>query len=75
MGFGIDCGMFAAVPIMNLGLWPLYISRMVSGASYGFYTAGYAYIADISSEEDRSKNFGILGSCLMIPVSFNGPCS
>lgn len=33
------------------GAWPLYISRAVGGACYGFYTAGYTYIADISEEK------------------------
>jgi len=54
-------GVLAAAPVLGWGVWPLYFSRAVGGACYGFYTAGYAYIADISRAEDRSKNFGALG--------------
>jgi MFS family permease len=55
-------GVLAAAPVLGWGVWPLYVSRAVGGACYGFYTAGYAYIADISRAEDRSKNFGALGT-------------
>jgi hypothetical protein len=58
----VDMGVLAAAPVLGWGVWPLYFSRAVGGACYGFYTAGYAYIAAISRAEDRSKNFGALGT-------------
>jgi hypothetical protein len=51
----------AAAALYGWSVWPLFFTRAVGGASSGFYTAGYAYIADISSMDNRSQNFGAFG--------------
>ena len=40
----------------------LFAARMVDGLSGGNITTARAYIADITTEEDRSRAFGILGA-------------
>ncbi len=43
-------------------LWVFFLSRIVAGFTGGNLTAAQAYIADVSSEEDRAKNFGLVGA-------------
>jgi DHA1 family tetracycline resistance protein-like MFS transporter len=75
VGFGIDMGALAAAPVLGFGVWPLYATRAIGGACSGFYTAGYAYIADVSRPEDRSKNFGALGTpCFIFLPSCSFSC-
>ncbi len=40
----------------------LFIARIVDGLSGGNITTARAYIADVTSEEDRAKSFGLLGA-------------
>ncbi|ELR21383.1 transporter, major facilitator subfamily protein [Acanthamoeba castellanii str. Neff] len=60
-GFAVDMSGMAAAALYGWSVWPLFFTRAVGGASSGFYTAGYAYIADISSMDNRSQNFGAFG--------------
>jgi DHA1 family tetracycline resistance protein-like MFS transporter len=39
----------------------LFIGRMLAGLSGGSFATCSAYIADISTEENRAKNFGLIG--------------
>jgi len=40
----------------------LFIGRTVSGIAGATFSAASAYIADVSSKEDRAKNFGLVGA-------------
>lgn len=40
----------------------LFVARTLSGIAGATYSAASAYIADVSSKEDRAKNFGIVGA-------------
>ncbi len=40
----------------------LFVARIVDGLSGGNITTARAYIADVTSEEDRAKSFGLLGA-------------
>jgi len=40
----------------------LFIGRIFAGICGASFTTANAYIADISSEEDRAKNFGLIGA-------------
>ncbi|HKH72442.1 MAG TPA: MFS transporter [Vicinamibacterales bacterium] len=43
-------------------LWMLFAARIVDGLSGGNITTARAYIADISTEENRAKSYGFLGA-------------
>ena len=43
-------------------LWIFFVSRIVAGFTAGNLTAAQAYIADVSTDEDRAKNFGLVGA-------------
>jgi DHA1 family tetracycline resistance protein-like MFS transporter len=53
-GFAFDYVIMALAP--NL-IW-LFIGRMISGITASSGSAAGAYVADISTEEDRARNFG-----------------
>ena len=57
-GFGIDFLLLAFAP----NLWWLFVGRILAGIMGASYTTAAAYIADISNDENRSKNFGMLGA-------------
>ncbi|WP_299475317.1 TCR/Tet family MFS transporter [uncultured Roseibium sp.] len=40
----------------------LFIGRTLSGVAGATFSAASAYIADVSSKEDRAKNFGLVGA-------------
>src|ERR1044071_4282811 len=54
LGFGIDYLFLALAPNYEL----LFIGRVIAGITGASFTTGAAYIADISTEENRAKNFG-----------------
>ena len=58
LGFTVDYLLLALAPTY---FW-LLIGRIIAGFFGASFTTASAYIADISSEEDRSKNFGLLGA-------------
>ncbi|MFT3747174.1 MAG: TCR/Tet family MFS transporter [Agriterribacter sp.] len=57
-GFGLDYLLLAIAP--NIG-W-LFVGRIIAGITGASFTTAAAYIADISSHEDRAKNFGMIGA-------------
>jgi DHA1 family tetracycline resistance protein-like MFS transporter len=58
MGFGIDYLFLALAPSYGL----LFIGRIIAGITGASFTTASAYIADISTEETRAKNFGMIGA-------------
>ena len=72
VGYGIDTAALAAAPLLGMPVWPLFFTRAIGGASSGFYTAGYAYVADISTLSNRSKSFGVFGVAMGLAFLF-GP--
>ena len=57
-GFGIDYLFMAMAPTYE---W-LFIGRVIAGIVGSSFTTGAAYIADISTAENRAKNFGMIGA-------------
>ncbi|CAD7023950.1 tetracycline resistance MFS efflux pump [Pseudorhizobium endolithicum] len=43
------------------GYWMLFLGRVLAGISGGSFATCSAYIADISNDENRAKNFGLIG--------------
>ncbi|AIL45943.1 tetracycline resistance MFS efflux pump [Elizabethkingia anophelis] len=58
LGFAIDYVFLALSP--NI-IW-LFIGRVIAGMTGASITTASAYIADISTEENRAKNFGLIGA-------------
>ncbi|MBT0549544.1 TCR/Tet family MFS transporter [Riemerella anatipestifer] len=58
LGFSANFFLQAWAPSI---LW-LFIGRLLSGITGASITTASAYIADISTEQDRSKNFGVIGA-------------
>ena len=58
LGFGIDYIFLSLAPT----IWWLFIGRIIAGVFGASFTTATAYIADISSPETRSKNFGMVGA-------------
>lgn len=57
-GFSIDYLLLAVAPTY----WWLIIGRVIAGFFGASFTTASAYIADISTADNRSKNFGLLGA-------------
>ena len=62
LGFTIDYILLAIAPTYA---W-LVIGRIIAGFFGASYTTASAYIADISTDENRSQNFGMLGAAFGI---------
>jgi DHA1 family tetracycline resistance protein-like MFS transporter len=58
LGFGIDYLFLALAPSYG---W-LFIGRAVAGITGASITTASAYIADVSTNETRAKNFGMIGA-------------
>jgi DHA1 family tetracycline resistance protein-like MFS transporter len=58
LGFGIDYLFLALAPTYEL----LFIGRVIAGITGASFTTASAYIADISTDENRAKNFGLVGA-------------
>lgn len=43
-------------------LWVLFLSRIIDGVTGGVIATAQAYIADTSTAEERTKNFGLIGA-------------
>lgn len=61
-GFAIDYLFLALAPTYAL----LFIGRIISGITGASITTASAYIADISTNETRAKNFGMIGAAFGI---------
>lgn len=57
-GFGIDYLFLSFAPTIG---W-LFVGRVVAGITGASFTTATAYIADISTNETRAKNFGLVGA-------------
>lgn len=57
-GFGIDYLFLAFAPTYG---W-LFVGRTVAGITGASFTTAAAYIADVSTPENRAKNFGMIGA-------------
>jgi len=57
-GFAMDY-IFQA---LSLTIVWLFIGRIIAGITGSSFTTASAYIADISNEENRAKNFGLIGA-------------
>lgn len=57
-GFGID---YIFQALSTSIIW-LFIGRVIAGITGASFTTASAYIADISNEENRAKNFGLIGA-------------
>lgn len=62
--FGL--GVAYLVTALTQSLWILLLSRVVSGATSASFTVANAYIADITSAEERAKGFGAIGAAFGI---------
>ena len=58
LGFAVDYVFMAMAPSYG---W-LFIGRTISGITGASFTTASAYIADISTNENRTKNFGMIGA-------------
>jgi len=57
-GFGIDYLFQAIAPTFG---W-LFLGRIIAGITGASFTTASAYIADVSTPENRAKNFGVVGA-------------
>jgi len=58
LGFGVDYIILALAPAYG---W-LFIGRVIAGITGASFTTASAYIADVSTNETRAKNFGMIGA-------------
>jgi MFS transporter, DHA1 family, tetracycline resistance protein len=58
LGFGIDYIFLSFAPNMA---W-LFVGRIIAGITGASFTTASAYIADISTHENRAQNFGMIGA-------------
>jgi DHA1 family tetracycline resistance protein-like MFS transporter len=57
-GFGLDYLLLAFAPSIG---W-LFAGRIIAGIMGASYTTALAYVADVSTDEDKAKNYGKLGA-------------
>lgn len=57
-GFGIDYIFLSFAPT----IWWLFVGRIIAGITGASFTTASAYIADISTPENRAQNFGMVGA-------------
>ena len=57
LGLGLDYVFMAVAPSLTL----LFIGRIISGITSATIGTGFAYIADVTPEEDRAEAFGLIG--------------
>jgi DHA1 family tetracycline resistance protein-like MFS transporter len=58
LGFGIDYIFLSLAPTIG---W-LFVGRIIAGITGASFTTASAYIADVSTPENRAKNFGLIGA-------------
>ncbi|MFM7858482.1 MAG: MFS transporter, partial [Flammeovirgaceae bacterium] len=58
LGFGLDYILLAFAPSYA---W-LFLGRIIAGTMGASFTTASAYIADISTPENRAQNFGMIGA-------------
>lgn len=62
LGFSIDYLFLAFAPT----IWWLFVGRIIAGITGASFTTATAYISDISNDENRAQNFGIVGAAFGI---------
>ena len=62
LGFGVDYIFLAFAPTIG---W-LFVGRTIAGITGASFTTAAAYIADISNNENRAQNFGMIGAAFGI---------
>jgi DHA1 family tetracycline resistance protein-like MFS transporter len=58
--FGLGLNFF--ITAISPWLWLLLVSRLIGGASGASFTVAGAYVADVTTREERSRSFGLLGA-------------
>jgi MFS transporter, DHA1 family, tetracycline resistance protein len=58
LGFGIDYLFLSFAPTIG---W-LFVGRLIAGITGASFTTASAYIADISTNQNRAQNFGMIGA-------------
>jgi DHA1 family tetracycline resistance protein-like MFS transporter len=58
--FGLALNFF--ITAISPWVWLLLVSRLIGGASGASYTVAGAYIADVTTPENRSRSFGLMGA-------------
>lgn len=58
LGFGADYIFLSVAPSIG---W-LFVGRVIAGVTGASFTTATAYIADISTDENRAQNFGMIGA-------------
>ncbi|MEO7310779.1 MAG: TCR/Tet family MFS transporter [Chitinophagaceae bacterium] len=61
-GFGLDYLLLSFAPTIG---W-FFVGRFIAGITGASFTTASAYIADISNNENRAKNFGLVGAAFGI---------
>lgn len=59
LGFTVDYLFLAVAPTIG---W-LFVGRVIAGIMGASFTTASAYIADVSTPENRAQNFGMIGAC------------
>lgn len=54
-------------------LWWLFVGRLIAGVCGASFTTASAYIADISTNENRAQNFGMVGAAFGLQGFIVGP--
>jgi len=62
LGFGVDYLLLSVAPT----IWWLFLGRVIAGITGASFTTATAYIADISTDENRAQNFGMIGAAFGI---------
>lgn len=62
LGFGIDYIFLTFAPT----IWWLFLGRIIAGMFGASATTATAYVADISTKENRTQNFGMIGAAFGI---------
>jgi MFS transporter, DHA1 family, tetracycline resistance protein len=64
LGWGLDFLLIAFAP----NLWIIFIARLIGGVTGAGFTVASAYVADVTSREERTRGMGMLGA--MFGVGF-----
>lgn len=67
-GLGIDFLFMAFAP----SLWWLFLGRVINGMTAASFSTASAYVADVTTPENRAKGFGLMGAAFGVGFTF-GP--
>lgn len=67
-GLGIDFLFMAFAP----SLWWLFVGRIFNGMTAASFSTASAYVADVTTPENRAKGFGLMGAAFGVGFTF-GP--